>query len=716
MNLPFGFSIVRASRQKSAPAGLTSVNARGGWVAVIREGFTGAWQKNIELKQEDVLAYHAVYACVTLIASDIGKLRLKLTERDRDGIWNEVENSAYSPVLRRPNHYQNHIKFLEQWLVSKLIHGNTYILKARDARGVVRALYVLDPQRVRPMVAPDGAVYYQLSTDFLSKAPELSATVPAREIIHDVMVPLYHPLCGVSPISACGLAASQGLRIQRNSERFFANGAQPGGILTAPGTISPEDQKSIQEAWETEYSGDNTGKVAVLGNGLKYEAMSVNAVDAQLIEQLKYSAENVCTAFRVPPFKVGIGAAPAITSVEALNIQYYSQCLQNPIECVEALLDEGLDLPSHLATELDLDDLFKMDTPSKIKASAEAIGGGGMSPNESRRRFLGLGPVKGGEHPYLQQQNFSLEALAKRDQQEDPFKSTPAPPTPSSTPAPGARAIDPAEIRAIVLEQRAELRGEPGPAGKDGRDGIPGAKGEAGDAGAPGERGLQGEHGEKGDAGEIGPAGRDGVDGEKGDVGPAVDVAEIRAIVLEHKAELRGEPGQAGEPGPAGRDGVDGVAGERGLDGRDGRDGKDGINGRDGALGPEGQKGLDGKDGSDGFSLEDFSLDFDGERNVTLSFARGALQKTHTLVLPQWIYRGVFEEGREYQLGDMVTWGGSCWVARANTGAKPGQSSEASRAWQLAVKAGRDGREGKPGREGQQGPKGDKGDAGRNGY
>lgn len=419
---------------KAAPPVLASPPAnRGGWgriVDIVREPFTGAWQRNLELRAEDVLTYTAVYACVTLIASDIAKIRIKLIQRDDEAVWHEVENPAYSPVLRKPNRYQNRIKFLEQWQTSKLIHGNTYILKARDARGVVVALYVLDPQLVRPLVAPDGAVYYSLGGDTLAQVPDGLAAVPASEIIHDVMVPLYHPLCGVSPITACGIAATQGLRIQNNSARFFGNGSQPGGLLTAPGMIGEEDRRQIQEKWDAEYSGDNQGKVAVLGNGLKYEAMSFNAVDSQLIEQLKWSAENVCTAFKVPAFKIGVAAAPVNSDVESLNIQYYSQCLQNPIECVELLLDEGLGLALDMGVELDLDDLIKMNTPSLVKSAAEAIGGGGMSPNEARRRFLNLGPVAGGESPYLQQQNYSLKALAKRDTQPDPF----APPA-SLTPA-----------------------------------------------------------------------------------------------------------------------------------------------------------------------------------------------------------------------------------------------------------------------------------------
>lgn len=423
-----GFEI---SRTKTAPnlslVTDTSLFSRG-WSRIL-EAFPGAWQRNIEITNTNVLTYAAVYACVSLIASDIGKLRIKLVEETSPGVWDETKNPAYSPVLRKPNHFQTRIQFLEQWVTSKLLNGNTYVLKERDQRGVVTAMYVLDPTRVKVRVTPSGSVYYDLQSDNLSGIGD-GVIVPAREIIHDVMVPLYHPLCGVSPITACGLAAIQGLSVQNQSSKFFGNGSRPSGILSTdvPGPLDPAEIERITTDWEARFSGDNAGRVAVLGSGLKYQAMSMSAVDAQLIDQLKWTAENVCTAFRVPAFKIGVAPPPATNTVESLNIQYYSQCLQSPIECIEVLLDEGMGLADSLGTELDLFGLLRMDTAALVAAAKESANGGGMTFNETRKRYHGLGPVPGGDVVLSQQQNFSLEALAKRDAKPDPFaKESPTP-------------------------------------------------------------------------------------------------------------------------------------------------------------------------------------------------------------------------------------------------------------------------------------------------
>jgi HK97 family phage portal protein len=194
-------------------------------------------------------------------------------------------------------------------------------------------------------------------------------TVPASEIIHDRFNCLYHPLIGSSPIIACGMAATQGLAIQNNQTHFFNNNSMPGGILTAPGAISDETAGRLKTAWDTNYTGENRGKVAVLGDGLKFEKMVMTAVEAQIIDQLKWTSEVVCSTFHVPGYKVGVGAVPANSNVQSLNLEYYSQALQRLIEDAELCMDEGLGLAEDLGTEFDIDNLLRMDSPRRLTSS-----------------------------------------------------------------------------------------------------------------------------------------------------------------------------------------------------------------------------------------------------------------------------------------------------------------------------------------------------------
>jgi len=421
----FGMEISRARREKT----LSPVPGRGWWPLVC-ESYAGAWQQNVEVKYDSVLSNHADFACRTLIASDFAKVGVKLVRKDADGIWDEITNPAYSPVLRKPNHFQTRIQFFECWMLSKLQRGNAYILKQRDKRRVVVRLYVLDPTLVTPLVTDGGEVYYELRADNLSGVTE-RLIVPASEIIHDRFNCFFHPLVGLSPIFAGGLAAMQGLAIQNDSTTFFQNGAQPGGILTAPGSIGDDTAARLKEYWDTNFSGANRGKIAVLGDGLKYEAMKEKAVDSQLIEQLKWSAEVVCGVYHVPAFMAGVGPEPNYNNVQNLTIRYYSQCLQKLFEDAEACLDEGLGMDGiTIGVYFEREDLLQMDTVTQFDVAQKAKG---ILTLDEQRKRLNAGPKKGGDTIYLQQQDHSLAAIAARDQQL--IEQANNPPAPEAPPA-----------------------------------------------------------------------------------------------------------------------------------------------------------------------------------------------------------------------------------------------------------------------------------------
>src|SRR5262249_22511455 len=149
---------------------------------------------------------------------------------------------------------------------------------------------------------------------------------------------LYHPLVGLSPIYAAGINAITALRIEQNSARLFTNGAKPSGVLEAPGSISEETAARLKDYWTTNFTGEKAGNVAVLGDGLVYKQMSMTAVDSQLIEQLQWNDGTIAGVFGVPAYMINAGTAPAYNNVEALNQQYYSQCLQIHVEAIELCL------------------------------------------------------------------------------------------------------------------------------------------------------------------------------------------------------------------------------------------------------------------------------------------------------------------------------------------------------------------------------------------
>lgn len=396
--------------------GIQSVpNQNAGWFSVASESFGGAWQTGTEITKTDMLAHGAVFSCVSLIASDIGKLPIGINQNS-GGIWLAIDTD-YSRLFRKPNAYQNRAQFFNAWIVSKLLHGNAYALKIRDAAGRIIGLKLLDPTKVQVLIGEDDSVFYQVSGGTNLQTGGDVVTIPAREIIHDRGVCLHHPLIGVSPLTAAALAAGQGLSIQKASSKFFSNGSKPSGILTAPGAISPETSARLKADWEARYTGDGIGKTAVLGDGLHFEAITISAADSQLLEQLQFTDRQVCQAFGVPAWKIGVGDMPTYNGSEAGQLHYYQTTIQSLLESLELALDEGLELPATQRCEFDTGELLRLDTATRYDSYAKAIGAGWLAPNEARRRE-GLAPVEGGDSPLIQQQNYSLAALARRDANE----------------------------------------------------------------------------------------------------------------------------------------------------------------------------------------------------------------------------------------------------------------------------------------------------------
>lgn len=404
------FATVKAAATTGEKS-LSNVPVSRGWWPLIREPFTGAWQRNKEERIDTLLQYPTLYACVSRIATDIGKMPFSLKAKNSNGIWEVIESPAFSPVLRKPNHYQTAQQFREHWSLSKKTQGNTYALKGRDMRGVVIGLYILDPCRVMPLVSDSGEVFYQLYTDNLNLLPdgETDLIVPATEIIHDRCICPFHPLIGLPPIAAAYWPALKNMRILRSSSEFFANNAQPSGILSAPGAISDGTADRLRAYWNENFTGANAGKVAVVGDGLQFVSLASKSVDSQMVEQLRYSDEQICQPFGIPPFKVGLGSIPAGLGVDAINQLYYDDALQADIQAMECLLSEGLNTYPY---KVDLDEsvLMRMDAGKKAEYHKTLIDGSIETINDARLAF-NLAPLNGGDIVYMQMQDMPLDQV-----------------------------------------------------------------------------------------------------------------------------------------------------------------------------------------------------------------------------------------------------------------------------------------------------------------
>ena len=395
----------------------------------VHEPFAGAWQMNREQFGPSGI-FSAVYACIAIISGDVAKLPPKIRKRLPDGSKIDYDNHPAARVLWYPNTYQTRVDFWGQFVASALYTGNTYVYLVRDDRGVVAEMHILDPRRVRPMVADDGSVWYKVGRDLLADMPD-DQLLPSRAILHHRLLALTHPLVGLTPLYAAGVSAMTGQTIQQNSHAFFANQSRPSGILTTPGKIDESVAMRLRTEWDQNFKAAQMGRTAILGGGMKWEPLAITAVDAQLIEQLKWNVEDVARCFRVPHYMLADSAKVAFKNAEQLARNYYAQTLQYHVEAIECRIDAVFDLADDVFCEFDLASLLRMELDVRMTAYREAIQSGVMTINEARH-LEELPPKDGGDEPLVQMQYRPLSMAG-----EPPPTAATVPADPAADPGAG---------------------------------------------------------------------------------------------------------------------------------------------------------------------------------------------------------------------------------------------------------------------------------------
>jgi HK97 family phage portal protein len=377
----------------------------------LSDWFSGAWQQATDPPDEEdlrtALGVAVVYDCVRRIATDIAKMSPGVRKLSDAGVWVRATHQVFSRLIYRPNHFQTWFQFIVSWVCSRLLAGNAYVLKLYKGPNIAE-LIVLDPTKVIPLVAWDtGKVFYHVGIEYIAGVRE-DMTVASEDIIHDRYMPLGHPLIGTSPLERAMVAARARHGIISNAADLNEHASVPPGILTAPEGMTEEQLDELANKWRQ----IPKGRIAVMDASFKFEALAAKYVDSQSQEIGDLAGTDICIAFGMPPWKLGLGTRPVGTP-EANQLIYLQDCLQWQIEEIEQCLDHGLDIPADVYVELDPACLLKMD--SKTKAEVATILVKGIAKPDELRAWFDMEPVPGGDAVYLQQQNYSLAALDARD-------------------------------------------------------------------------------------------------------------------------------------------------------------------------------------------------------------------------------------------------------------------------------------------------------------
>jgi HK97 family phage portal protein len=388
------------------------------------------WQQGYRQPVNDRNA--AVEACVGAISQTIAMLPIDHWRENDKGGAEKVKNSAARRVLRRPNGYQTKADFFLNIVRHELYQGNGYALAQRNGRREISALHLVRPPSLYPFVSPeDGSVFYQFSETPIGQdfEPVLEDLYRSEDVLHLRMHTPAHPLVGETPLMAAALAVEAGNAIQEANAAFHRNMARPSGYLKVPGTLKADMAETLRGEWTAAYQGVSAGRVAVLQGGVEWQALSMNAVDAALIESYKMTIADIARVFRVPLSIIGDNTS-TYNNTEVLMKFWLNTGLGFMLEHIELALDALFGLPENEWIEFDTDYLQRADFAARIEGLVRGIQGGLYAPNEARSRE-GLPRVPYGDEPRVQAQVVPLSFASER-----PSESSPSAPSAPSTDAP----------------------------------------------------------------------------------------------------------------------------------------------------------------------------------------------------------------------------------------------------------------------------------------
>ena len=336
------------------------------------------------VNENSALQCTAVYACVRIIAESVASLPLHVYQYKNGGKEKAINHALYFLLHDAPNEEMTSFTFREISIAHLLLWGNSYAQIIRDGLGRVVGLYPLMPNQMSVERDDDGQIYYRYTRNGGEKSQDKKwqIIIPAKDILH------IHGLGfnGFSPIAMARNAIGMSLAVEEFGAKFFENGARPSGILKHPGLLKYPEK--LRESWQSIYGGtQNTGKVAVLEEGVDYQQISIPPDDAQFIETKKFQINEIARLYRVPPHLIGDLEKSSFNNIEQQSLEFVKYTLTPWLVRWEQTLNKNLLLPSerkNFFIKFNVEGLLRGDYQSRMQGYATARQNGWMSANDIR--------------------------------------------------------------------------------------------------------------------------------------------------------------------------------------------------------------------------------------------------------------------------------------------------------------------------------------------
>ena len=375
----------------------------------------------------------AIYACTNLISGAIATLpvniyRVNISNGERDQIFDDdlcwVFNEEMAPRWNAAVGWEYVSKSL-------LFEGDAIAVIKRNRVGRPIGLEPKHPRQVQNGLTDDGSrMVYRVHPDVIGGRQVGEIRDYDQDDILHVPGFGFNGLRGMSPLRySLRQAGAIALAQQDYAANFFANSARPDYALTTDQQLQPPKVKELQELIDERHrTPENSHRPMLLHSGLKMSSLSISAADMQLLEQRKFSVEEIARAYGVPPFMIGHADKVnwAGGGVQAMGIGFVRFTLRQHLNKIQTEINRKIFRTASRVAQFDTTDLEQADFASLMQSLRVAVGRAGepgiMRVNEARAalklkgdpagEFLGINPGAGSPTPDDGQQ--------QKQQQQDP--------------------------------------------------------------------------------------------------------------------------------------------------------------------------------------------------------------------------------------------------------------------------------------------------------
>ncbi|MFZ9979560.1 MAG: phage portal protein [Opitutales bacterium] len=367
----------------------------------------------VRVTRNSAMSLTTVWRCVDLLTSTVAQaprdVIVKIGSRsfpeyaNRPG-WLSSPNPA-DPTFTISDYFA-------QIAASVLFDGNYFVWVYPNVVAP-QMLTPIDPARVTVKKGP----LYELKDE----QGKTITTLTPMEMLHGTWLRLPGQLRGISPLEALRRSIGAAIAAEDFGARFFGQGAAMSFGVEVPTQLTPEQKAELSQALRKRHQGlVNSHAIGVLTAGAKFvTGLAPTPEQAQMLATRKFSVEDLCRPFGVPPGMVGSqeAGASSYASAEAYADAFRKYAVLPLARRIEAQHDRLLELPAGITDpsasmqfRFNLDWIVRADILQRYQAHAAGVTGGFLTPNEPRA-MEDLPPLPGGDRLYMQQQMVPIAQL-----------------------------------------------------------------------------------------------------------------------------------------------------------------------------------------------------------------------------------------------------------------------------------------------------------------